>query len=111
MTDKLLEANLKAAELLGKPSLMRVCQYCKMNDGPVNHLDTECVGCGKKADIQLMFSIANPSDRDAVVQMLGKEHCCIFYFAENKWAYAAFEHTKGIYDTYQDAVIAAVLAV
>ena len=105
MTNKLLQANLKAAELLE----FRGIDW----DVPTGKKKSCIVSPTQGENDWRPFSIANPSDRDAVVQMLGKKHGIIFYITKEQWAwdfdFPAAEASRE--PSYQDAVVAAVLAV
>ena len=102
MTDQLLQANLKAAELLGYDAV-------KVESDEGTSVHKYEINCDLPP-----FSIANPSDRDAVVQMLlDKGYTIIKYqdkFGVNRKSPSP-TRTISSHKTYQDAVVAAVLAV
>ena len=118
MDEQLLEANKIASEMLGCESVRvkgGVCMHL-VSCSPVMHYEdpTECLQA---------FSIENPSDRDAVVQMLGEKYGIFFEFypashtdrieQTNGWRFDSTmaDYKSGWHDAYQDAVVAAVLAV
>lgn len=110
MADKLLAANKIAADMLA----IGACPECRGSGEMFGGF-----GCDQCDGTGTAFSIANPADRDAVVQMLGEKFgiSLEYYISSDGGGWYASTPNDGrkycspYFDSYQEAMIAAVLAV